>query len=158
MGYYMRVFCTSGDVPGLRDVVDYVRDHGSPVELDPDSGPTDLDDPAWHEAGLRYKTGNLPILIEANRNDAEDSLAHEEIAEFFEFLEDVRKGKGRTRVEDHLRSTRFIVAAQLGSDMDDDGYDANGWFLQYFVERHGGMVQADADGFYVGSKRIVALE
>src|ERR687888_98337 len=39
----------------------------------------------------------------------------------------------------------------------DDGYDAVGVFLGFFVEHCGGMVQADAEGFYEGGQLIVEL-
>jgi hypothetical protein len=59
----------------------------------------------------------------------------------------------------HLNSTRFIVACQLPStDIDDDGFDANGEFLNYFVERCGGMIQADGEGFYEGHEVVVPLK
>jgi hypothetical protein len=43
-------------------------------------------------------------------------------------------------------------------DIDDDGYDANGEFLRYFVDHCGGMIQADSEGFYEGSTIVVELE
>ena len=41
------------------------------------------------------------------------------------------------------------MAAQLPtSDIDDDGYDANGWVMRFFLDDHDGMIQADGEGFY----------
>lgn len=58
----------------------------------------------------------------------------------------------------HLGQTRFTVACQLPtSDIDDDGYDAVGAFLEYFVTHSGGMIQADGEGFYRGNRLIVEL-
>ena len=34
------------------------------------------------------------------------------------------------------------------SDCDDDGFDANGQFLDYVVDRCGAMIHADGEGFY----------
>ena len=71
--------------------------------------------------------GKLPILHEVNRNDSEDSLGREEIEECLEFIEDTPRNGDRKKVEDHLRATRFVVAAQLPTiNIDDAGYDANG--------------------------------
>ncbi len=51
------------------------------------------------------------------------------------------------------------MAAELAtSDIDDDGYDALGNLLAYFVENNGGMIQADGEGFYEGDRLIVELE
>ena len=158
MGYYVRAFCASGDPPPLRQVLDYALDKGSPVQLDPEVSASDPDDPNWEQAGLLYKDGKLPILLEVNRNDSEDSLAREEIDEFLEFLEDAPRNGNRKKVEDHLRATRFVVAAQLPTgDIDDDGYDANGWIMRFFLERNDGMIQADGEGFYEGDRLIVEL-
>jgi hypothetical protein len=159
VGSYVRAFCASGDPPPLREVLDFARDQGSLLRLDPEASDAGPDDPGWERVGLLYKDGKLPILLEVNRNDADDSLAHEEIEEFLEFLEDAPRDDGRRKVEDHLRATRFVVAAQLPtSDIDDDGYDANGWIMRFFVERHGAMIQADGEGFYDGDKVIVELD
>ena len=88
----------------------------------------------------------------------ETTLVSEEIEEFLEFLEDAPDNRSRRQVEQHLRDTRFIVAAQLAGDTDDDGYDALANLLRYFVDHNGGLIQADGEGFYDGDKVIVALE
>lgn len=65
----------------------------------------------------------------------------------------------RRSYELRAQATRFTVAAQLAtSDIDDDGYNALGYMLRYFVEHNGGMIQADGEGFYDGDEVIVALE
>lgn len=159
VGYYVRAFCASGDPPPLRQVLDFAREKGCPIRLDPDVTETSPDDPGWEQVGLLYKDGKLPILLEVNRNDGEDSLVREEIEEFLEFLEDAPRNSNRSKVDDHLRATRFVVAAQLPtSDIDDDGYNANGWVMRFFLERNAGMIQADGEGFYEGDKLIVKLD
>ena len=64
----------------------------------------------------------------------------------------------KCRVIKHLKNTKFIVASQLLGDIDDDGYDANGTFLTYFVEYCGGMIHADLEGFYDGDKVILKID
>ena len=56
-----------------------------------------------------------------------------------------------------LRASRAVVSAQLFSDIDDDGYDAVGIVLDCFVERCGGIIHADSEGFYDRDRLIVAL-
>jgi len=51
----------------------------------------------------------------------------------------------------------FIIASQLLNDIEDDGYNANGWFLDYFVQHCGGMIHADGEGFYDGDKIILEM-
>jgi hypothetical protein len=159
VSYYVRAFCTTGEPPAIRPILDFAKERGFVVEGV--SNATGLDDPAWEQAAVVYKTGKSPILLEINREQAgeDGSLFREEIEEFLEFLEDAPNNSNRKRVEQHLRETRFTVAAQLAtSDIDDDGYNALGNMLRYFVEHNGGMIQADGEGFYDGNEVIVALE
>jgi hypothetical protein len=158
MGYFVRVFCTAGEPPVLRPVLAHALNRGSAIELDPDGGGTSLDDASWSHVGLLYKSGKLPIRLEVNRTEGNGGLVREEIDEFMEFLEDAPNNANRKRVEDHLRATTFVVAAQLPtSDIDDDGYNALGNTSTYFVEHNDGMIQADGEGFYDGTNVIVKL-
>jgi hypothetical protein len=150
MGYCLRAFCTSADVPPLRTVFDWAEMQG--VRLDAPSA--DLETTAWEQAELLYKAGKSSIVAEANRDD----LVREEVEEFTELLEDVDDSPEKQKVLDHLEQSKAVVAAQLLGDIDDDGYTAAGTFLTYFVEHCGGLIQADGEGFYEGEKLIVAVE
>jgi hypothetical protein len=159
VGYYVRVFCTTGEPPAMAPVLDFARQQGSVVNLDSNLNETDPASANWQQVGVLYRSGKSPILLEVNRDDGEESLLREEIEEFLEFLEDAPSSKDRKRVEQHLRETTFTVAAQLDtSDIDDEGYNALGNVLRYFVQHNGGMIQADGEGFYDGTKVMVALE
>ena len=60
------------------------------------------------------------------------------------------------RVADHLRATRFFIASILDkNDITDEGYDFNGWILQFFEENCDGMVQIDGQGFYGAEGDII---
>jgi hypothetical protein len=50
------------------------------------------------------------------------------------------------------------VCCQLLSDIDDDGFEANGQLLDYFVDKHEGIIQADGEGFYDGRNLAVELK
>jgi len=53
----------------------------------------------------------------------------------------------------------FVVANQIPtSDFEDDGFDSVGEFMHFFVEHHGGMIQADGEGFYEGGQLVVPLD
>lgn len=159
MGYYVRVFCTTGKPPALRPVLAHALGRGSAISLDRDVSDTSPDDAGWTQVGLLYKSGKLPILLEVNRVDGDDSMVRGEIEEFLEFLEDAPESAQRRRVEEHLRATKFVVAARLWTtDIDDDGYNALGNTITYFVDHNGGLIQADGEGFYDGTEVIVKLE
>src|SRR5262245_57679752 len=163
MGYYVRAFCTGQQVPELTAIQLWLETHGSPAVLDdPDhaidamrsqvsSPPTlNLHTSDWEQIAIAYKLGKLPILAECNRDDGTpDSLLRQEIGEFVELVDDAPSSLAKQNVLRHLKATNFIVACQLPtSDIEDDGYEANGEFLAFFVERCGGMIQDDGEGFY----------
>lgn len=151
MSYYVRAFCTTGVQPAMAAVLEYASALGWAVKLHPEVTNVDPADPTWEQVGQH------PILLEVNRDgDGDQDLMREEIEEF---LEDVPNDGNRRRVEKHLRATTFSVAAQLATDdIDDDGYNALGNVLRYFVANNGGMIQADGEGFYDGEELIVEVE
>jgi hypothetical protein len=156
MGYYVRAFCTSPELPPLRTVLEWVKSGGVSLELGTENVAVNLDSPDWREAELRYKVGNQSIVVDVTRSS--DELLSDEIEEFVEFLEDVPESVEKQKVVKQLRQTKAIVATQLLGDVDDDGYTAAGTFISFFVEHCGGMIQADGEGFYDGDDVIVALE
>jgi hypothetical protein len=160
MGYYVRAFCKSSDVPAIGDVLRWLDGRGCRLWVDDPEERVDLDSADWEEIALKYKDGKLPILVECNRDEgAEGCLMKQEVKEFLEFIGKPGLSLAKRRVIKHLRDTRFTVACRLLSgDIDDDGFDANGEFLRYFVENCGGMIQADDEGFYEGSTIVVELK
>jgi hypothetical protein len=52
-------------------------------------------------------------------------------------------------VADTLKKCRFIVLTRLDPvDITDEGYDFNGWILEFYQENCDGIVQVDGKGFY----------
>ena len=173
MGYYVRAFCTNPKVPDLASIQTWLRERESVAIIDePNHGVEatqagearspilDLATLDWEQVAIAYRAGKLPILAECNRDDGTDeSLMRVEVAEFVEFVGEPGRSADKQRVLDHLAATKFVIACQLPtSDLEDDGYDANGDFLSFFVEHCGGMIQADGEGFYDGDRIIVPLK
>jgi hypothetical protein len=150
MGYYLRAFCASPDIPSLRSVFEWAEGQG--VRLDAPSA--DLDAAGWHQAEVVYKSDSQPFVAEA----AADELLREEVEEFLESLDDVDESPEKRKVVDHLEQSKALVAAELLGDLDDAAYTAAGTFLTYFVEHCGGMIQADGEGFYEGQRLIVEVD
>lgn len=162
MGHFMRAFCTQPTVPPLGAVMDWTRKKGCPVQIDPEAvadGPAVTD---WltGQVPILYKQGKKPFLVEVNRKGDTHAPCEEEIAEFIEALEGAEESPAKTKVIQHIQSTQFTVACQLlTSDLDNDGLNAAGWFMAYFVETNcGGMIQADGEGFYIGRELVVKLD
>jgi hypothetical protein len=150
MSYYLRAFCTSDSIPPLGAVFEWAKNRG--VHLEAPSA--DLNAPAWEQAEVVYKSDKQPFVAEINTGKA----LQEELEEFVEFLEDVADSPDKQKVLRHLEQSKAVVAAQLLGDVGDEGYNAAGTFLTYFVEHVGGLVQADREGFYEGGQLIVEVE
>jgi hypothetical protein len=150
MGYYLRAFCTSSDIPSLRTVLEWAEGQG--VRLEVPSAV--LDAPEWRQAEVVYKSDRQPFVAETDAGE----LLRDEVEEFVELLEEVEESPARQKVLEHLEQSKAVVAAQLLGDVDDDGYAAAGTFLNYFVEHCGGLVQADGEGFYEGDRIILDLD
>jgi hypothetical protein len=155
MGYYLRAFCTTEDLPPLGRVLAWAATQGVSFALE-SSSPGALDSPGWREAELRYRPGDRPLDVDVGRA-GDGIIFSEEVDELVDLLGGVEDSAATRKVLAHLGACRTIVAARLPSDIDDDGYDAAGVFLGFFVEHCGGMVQADAEGFYEGDRLIVEL-
>lgn len=159
MPYRVRAFCTGSKVPTLAQVFDYAKSQGVTLYPDETHGPTDVNASNWTEAEITYKTGKSPLVVECNRDDGTaDCLARVEPQEFIADIKSMDPSPQGTRVIDHLKQTKFIIASQLLNDIDDEGYNANATFLNYFVEYCGGLVHADLEGFYEGDKILLELE
>jgi len=172
MSYYVRVFCTNAEIPDLANIQAWLRASNSAAVIDePDHAIEaaeagelgtpilDLATSGWEQVAIAYRAGKLPILAECHRDDGtEECLMRKEITEFRELIGELKDSTSRLHVLQHLAATRFMIACQLpASDMEEDGFDANSEFVLYFVEHCGGMVQADGEGFYSGSRMIVPL-
>ncbi|OGH80330.1 MAG: hypothetical protein A3I29_04600 [Candidatus Magasanikbacteria bacterium RIFCSPLOWO2_02_FULL_44_11] len=160
MAYYIRAFCTSNDLPPLNAVVDYIQNQGVTVNIHEDFKDGDPASKNWEEVGLVYKKDKLPFLVEVNRDDGSNNcLYREEINEFKMLLQEINDSPEKKKILEHLSNSKYIIASQIPTaDFDDDGYNANGFFLEYFVKNCGGMIQADGEGFYEGHNLIVELE
>src|SRR5687767_14506931 len=92
MGYYVRAFCTSADVPPLAVLVAWAAQRGITLRVaEPEGGgaPIDLTSPDWRDAEFLYAEGRQPIPTEVERDDgAPGSLLKEEVAQFLELLQD----------------------------------------------------------------------
>ncbi len=52
-------------------------------------------------------------------------------------------------MREHVRRARFIATTRLvKDDVTEDGYDFNGWILEFFQENCNGIVQMDGKGFF----------
>lgn len=155
MGYYVRAFCISDKVPPLDEVEQTLRKTLPLVRFETEDPRDSVD---WRNAELFYSDSRSPIVVEIGFDDGPESLASAERREFIDELSEIEGSAAKERVIAHLRSVKYVVCCQLLGDIDEEGFEANGQFLDYFVGNHRGLIQADGEGFYEGTDLAVELK
>ncbi|MBS1575615.1 MAG: hypothetical protein JST09_09965 [Bacteroidetes bacterium] len=155
MPYYVRAFCKSAGIPALNLVFDSINNKGYPFTLRIVENTLEGDLINWKSFEMNYKEGKGPIIVEFNVVDDEDGLAKEEIEEFLDRIGSAGFSLRKRKVIHHLKQTKYLICNQLLSDIDNDGYDANGEFMNYFVQHCEGMQQADGEGFYDSNMNLI---
>jgi hypothetical protein len=149
VGYYVRAFCTSKNLPRLGVVVAWAKERGADFRV----VGADLDLEDWREAEIAFSARRQPLVVESETGE----LLKAEIEEFREFLEDVEDSPAKARVLKHLERCERVVAVQILGEIHDDVWAAAWNFLAYFVEHLDGLLQADDVGFYEGTDIAVEL-
>jgi hypothetical protein len=148
MPYYVRAFCKSTKIPKIEEIFNYANGQGFNFRLELNEGTLDNEGENWHSFEMKYKEGKSPIIVELNLVNDTDEIGKEEVQEFIEEIGSPGISLKKRKVINHLKETKYIIANQLLGDIDDDGYDANGEFMKYFVDNFEGMQYADGEGFY----------
>lgn len=63
----------------------------------------------------------------------------------------------KAQVTAHLGQTQFVICCQLLGDITEQGFEANDALFEFFVQKYGGMIQADGEGFYGAEGLLVDL-
>jgi hypothetical protein len=148
MPYYVRVFCKSIKIPKIEEIFNYANGQGYDFRLELIEDTLDMEGENWKSFEMNYKEGKSPIIVELNLANDTDEIGRDEAQEFIEEIGSPGLSIKRRKVISHLKQTKYIIANQLLGDIDDDGYDANGEFMKYFVDNFEGMQHADGEGFY----------
>ncbi|MEZ4489808.1 MAG: hypothetical protein R3F51_19655 [Cyanobacteriota/Melainabacteria group bacterium] len=156
MGYFVRAFCKNPQPPKIQELLDAISKVVQ-VELDLELCDSDLvDKENWEQFAYKYDREMNSILIECNEREGEDSLAEEEIDEFLEMVHSLPDSDEKSKVQDHLKSTAFVISCRLPtSDITEAGYNANDALLAFLEEHYAGLIQADGEGFYAGDEIIL---
>src|SRR5207253_2293033 len=82
---------------------------------------------------IGYQRDRKPILLTCCRKgSAQDEIFKQDTEGLLAFV-DAHRELDSWRVSDHLRACRFFIASILDkNDINDEGYDFNGWILQFF--------------------------
>lgn len=144
---YSRVFCARENSPPLR-LLDFLKSKGQ-VPLVPKMDQEALDDWAWVQIGIGYHRERKPIQLFClrDRGSYQDAFEQErkDFLERLAICDDIEAQLARESVTRarFIATTRFIRA-----DMTDEGYDFNGWILEFFQENCNGIVYIDGQGFF----------
>jgi hypothetical protein len=146
---YSRVFCQKENSPPLRLLLEYLKAHGQTPITPPDMDDTMLDEWAWVQVTLGYDRNRKPIQVFCVRDrGAYQDVFDTEKKLFLELLsahDDIEAGLVRQFVE----RARFVLTTRFPqNDMTDEGYDFNGWILEFYQDQCNGIVQIDHQGFY----------
>jgi len=98
---------------------------------------------------LLYHRDRKPIQLFCLRDRGSyKDVYDQEKAQFLELLsahEDIES----QLVRDYVNRSRFILTTRMAeNDVTEEGYDFNGWILEFYQEQCNGIVQIDGQGFY----------
>jgi hypothetical protein len=154
--FFTRVFCMRKEPPPLGLLIEFLKARGATPILP--EGVTDKLLNSWNWVGIEigYHKDRAPILVTCCRKgSAQDEIFRQDVEGLLQFV-DAHREIDNWRVADHLRGCRFFVASILDkNDITDEGYDFNGWILQFFEENCNGMVQIDGQGFYSPEGEVI---
>ncbi len=145
---YSRVFCSRKDSPPLRLLLDFLKSKNQ-IPLIPKMDPEALEDWDWVHISLGYNRERKPIRLFCvrDRGTYQDVYATEKkgFTSRLSAFDDVEAQIARECID----KSHFIATTQMvKADISDDGYDFNGWILEFFQENCNGVVQIDGQGFY----------
>jgi hypothetical protein len=145
---YSRVFCSRDNSPPLKLLLDFLKSKGQ-IPLVPKMDPAALDEWAWVHISLGYHRERKPIQVVCLRDQGTyKSDFDKEKSQFLHMLSIYDDEEGQV-VQACVRQARFIVSTRMvETDMTEEGYDFNGWILEFFQENCTGIVQVDGKGFF----------
>ncbi len=145
---YTRVFCQREDSPPLKLLLDFLKSKNQ-TPLIASMDPAALDDWDWTHVSIGYNRERKPIQLFCVRDKGTYKDVYEtETITFLNRLAPHDHEEAEIAKEFVTRS-KFIATTQLvRDDITDDGYDFNGWILEFFQENCDGIVQIDGQGFF----------
>lgn len=146
---YSRVFCQRENSPPLRLLIEFLKVCGQSPITPAGIDEAVLDEWAWVKMALGYHRDRKPIQLFCLRDRGSyKDLFDQEKAQFLELLS-MHDHIESQLVRDYLTHSRFILTTRMvEQDITDEGYDFNGWILEFYQEQCNGIVQIDNRGFY----------
>ena len=146
---YSRVFCQKENPSPLRLLIEFLKSRGQLPILPTEMSDEALDEWAWVYVTLQYDRARKPVQVFCfrDRGSYQDAFEQEK-GQFLDGLtayDDVEA----SLVADQIKKARFILLTRIDpSDITEEGYDFNGWILEFYQEHCNGIVQVDGQGFF----------
>ncbi|RMH08456.1 MAG: hypothetical protein D6704_03020 [Nitrospirae bacterium] len=152
---YCRVFCQRQEPPPLRLLLDYLKSRGQ-VPLIPKMDPEALDDWAWVQVALGYHRERKPIQLFCIRDRGTYKDVFEQEQKGFSGQLAAFGDEEAQLAREFVVRARFIATTRLiKQDITEEGYDFNGWILEFFQDNCNGIVQIDGQGFFSPKGELV---
>jgi hypothetical protein len=147
--FFTRVFCLRKEPPPIGLLVEFLKARGATPIIPEGVNQKLLNSWNWVGIEIGYHKDRKPILLTCCRKgSAQDDIFKQDVESLLSFVEAHRE-LDNWRIADQLHACRFFIASILDkNDISEEGYDFNGWILQFFEENCDGMVQIDGQGFY----------
>lgn len=146
---YSRVFCQKENSPPLRLLIDFLKSRGQSPIVPPNLEEGALEEWAWVQVALGYQRERKPVNLFCIRDRGSyRDIYDQEKKLFLDFLTGHSDIEAQLAIE-YVTRCRFILTTRMAEkDVTDDGYDFNGWILEFYQEQCNGIVQIDKQGFY----------
>lgn len=146
---YSRVFCQKENSPPLRLLIEFLKARGQTPILPSGMEEAALDEWAWVQVALGYDRDRKPIQLFCVRDRGSYQDVYEQEKRQFLDLLHAHDDIEAQLAQEYVNRSRFILTTRfVDKDMTDEGYDFNGWILEFYQEQCNGIVQIDNQGFY----------
>ncbi|MBX3333695.1 MAG: hypothetical protein KF876_06205 [Nitrospira sp.] len=145
---YARVFCQKENSPPLKLLIEFLQSRGQSPILPPHLDESALQEWAWVQVALGYDRDRKPIQLFCVRDRGSyRDVYDQEKKQFSDILSAQVDVEAQLALE-YVTRCRFILTTRIAKDVTDEGYDFNGWILEFYQEQCDGIVQIDSQGFY----------
>jgi len=146
---YSRVFCQRENSPPLLLLIDFLKSRGQDPIVPPNVEEEALKEWAWVQVALSYHRERKPVHLFCVRDRGSYRDVFDQEKKTFLDLLTVHSDIEAQLAIEYVARCRFILTTRIAeSDVTDEGYDFNGWILEFYQEQCNGIVQIDKQGFY----------
>lgn len=146
---YSRVFCQKENSPPLKLLIDFLKSRGQSPLLPPNLEDGALEEWAWVQVALGYQRERKPVHLFCVRDRGSYRDVYDQEKKLFLDLLTAHADIEAQLAIEYVARCRFILTTRMAeNDVTDEGYDFNGWILEFYQEQCNGIVQIDKQGFF----------